>query len=325
LIFCMTAVVTGVPVATTPSGIHYVSASAGAHASYFVRSDGSIDRLKGGSAVSQRVPPPEGTKYIAASAGLHASYFLREDGAVDRTTGGQVDKIETISPAAQGSMKDLFAGKAKYVAVSNSMGPCYLLRSDGKVDCVRSGEVNQTLDNPYVQIAGGTDCSYHLKEDGSVDKIWAKGQVQCTFPGPYVAVATQGIGAKNDKGGGGATSIYFIKADGSVDRASIWASKVETTMVPPTGVKYTAVSCQDTASYLLRSDGAIDRTTGGGKVSNTMNPPPGGTYVYISAGQWASYFVRSDGKIDRTTGGGRISATIDPAAEPEEKGNCTVM
>ena len=63
-------------------------------------------------------------------------------------------------------MKDLFAGKAKYVAVSNSMGPCYLLRSDGKVDCVRSGEVNQTLDSPYVQIAGGTDCSYHLKKDG---------------------------------------------------------------------------------------------------------------------------------------------------------------
>ena len=96
-------------------------------------------------------------------------------------------------------------------------------------------------------------------------------------------------------------------------------------MTPPEGVKYTAVSCQDTSSYLLRSDGAVDRTTGGGKISNTMNPPPGGAYVAISAGQHASYFVRSDGKIDRTTGGGKISVTIDPADEPEEKGNCSVM
>jgi len=317
--------VTGVPVSSPPEGVYYISASSGTHASYFVRSDGSVDRLKGGSTVSQRIPPPEKTKYIAASAGLHASYFLRDDGAVDRTTGSAVDKMDTIWPAAQGSMKDLFAGKAKYVAVSNSMGPCYLLRSDGKVDCVRSGSVTQTLDSPYVQIAGGTDCSYHLKKDGSVDKIWRQGQVNCTFPGPYVAVASQCVSGKNDKGGGGATSIYFIKADGSVDRASILGSKVEMTMTPPAGIKYTAVSCQDTSSYLLRSDGAVDRTTGGGKISNTMNPPPGGAYVQISAGQWASYFVRSDGKIDRTTGGGKVAATIDPAAEPEDKGNCSVM
>jgi hypothetical protein len=174
-----TAVVTGTPVSTTPtSSVYYVSASSGVHASYFVRSDGSVDRLKGGSVPSQRIPPPESTKYIAASAGLYASYLLREDGACDRLTGGSEFKMETIQPSGQGSMKDLFAGKLKYVAVSNSMGPCYLLRSDGKVDCVRSGEVNQTLESPYTQICGGTDCSYHLKKDGSVDKIWAKG-VRC--------------------------------------------------------------------------------------------------------------------------------------------------
>ena len=114
------------------------------------------------------------------------------------------------------------------------MGPCYLLRSDGKVDCVRKGEVNQTLDSPYVQIAGGTDCSYHLKKDGSVDKIWAKGNVNATFPGPYIGVATQCVSAKNDKGGGGATSIYFIKADGSVDRASIWGSTCGGHLFKPT-------------------------------------------------------------------------------------------
>ena len=81
----------------------------------------SIDRVTGllKGKVYQRVPPPEKTKYIAATAGLHASYFLREDGAVDRTTGSKVDEIDTITPPAQGSMKDLFAGKVKYVAVSN--------------------------------------------------------------------------------------------------------------------------------------------------------------------------------------------------------------
>ena len=45
--------------------------------------------------------------------------------------------------------------------------------------------------------------------------------MNCTFPGPYVAVASQCVSGKNDKGGGGATSIYFIKADGSVDDESL--------------------------------------------------------------------------------------------------------
>jgi len=208
--------------------------------------------------------------------------------------------------------------KVTYTSVSNSMGPCYFLRSDGKVDLCRRGAVDQTMDGPYKQLGGGTDVSWLLKADGGVDKIFMNGKVSHTFYAPeqtsYVAIASSCVSAKNDKGGGGPTSMYFIRADGKVDRVNNVQTTydIHSTMEPPPGTQYMAVSCQDSSSYLLRSDGAIDRTTGGGKVNNTMNPPPGGRYVAVSAGQWASYFVRSDGAIDRTTGWGKVSSTISP-------------
>jgi hypothetical protein len=305
-----------------PKTAGYVAISSGVHASYFVRSDGSVDRFKGGAIVA-RITPAKGM-YVMASAGLHATYLLRDDGIIDRTKGGAAIS-ESIAPAEH--------PKITYVAVSNSMGPCYALRSDGMVDLLRSGEVASTLEKtgPYEQVAGGTDASYLLKADGSVDKVFAFGKVNHNFPCPegtaYVTVSTQGISAKNDKGGGGATSVYFIRTDGKVDRVHVMRSVVHTTMEPPAGLRYTAVSCQDTSSYLLRSDGAVDRTTGGGKVSNTMNPPPGGAYTAVSAGQMASYFLRSDGKVDRTTGWGKVSSTISPDAVPDPKAakKCVVM
>jgi hypothetical protein len=302
----------------------YVAITSGVHASYFVRSDGAIDRFQGG-VVIERIACKK-AKYIAASAGLFSSYFLREDGVIDRFK-GPAGVSDSIVPADH--------PKITYVAVSNSAGPCYALRSDDSVDLLRSGdgeEATSTMDTgPYKQIAGGTDVSYHLKKDGTVDKIFAFGKVSHTFPCPsdtqYVAVSGQGISAKNDKGGGGASSVYFIRADGKVDRAYCHRTVIDLTMDPPEGIQYKAISSQDSSSYLLRSDGAVDRTTGGGKISNTMNPPPGGAYVAVSAGQWASYFLRSDGKVDRTTGWGKVSATISPDVEPNPSGakKCAVM
>ena len=43
------------------------------------------------------------------------------------------------------------------------------------------------------------------------------------------------------------------------------SSSINATMEPPPGIKYVAASCQDTSSYLLRSDGAVDRTRGAGE------------------------------------------------------------
>lgn len=56
-----------------------------------------------------------------------------------------------------------------------------------------------------------------------------------------------------------------------------------------------------------------------------MNPPPGQQYVAVSAGQMASYLLRSDGKVDRTTGGGKVSATIEPDDAAPTGGACSVM
>lgn len=304
-------------------GACYIGASSGVVSSWFVRSDGSVDRFRSGR-ITQRVQPPEGTRYVAVTAGIHANYFLRSDGIVDRLVSGS-------SPA--GIQPENFP-KVTYTAVSNSSGPCYLLRSDGKVDLVRRGAVVQTLDGPYKQLGAGTDVSWLLKADGGVDKIFGSGKVAHTFYSPdatsaYTAIASSCVSAKNDKGGGGPTSMYFIRADGKVDRVNNVqiTYDIHSTMVPPSSVQYVAVSCQDTSSYLLRSDGAIDRTTGGGKVTNTINPPPNGRYVAVSAGQWASYFVRNDGQIDRTTGWGVLSSTIKPDTPVAEHSGkaCLIM
>lgn len=323
----MPPVVVGQPVDEENTGVRYVSASAGAEVSYLLRSDGSVDRIRsamGGftkSRVCQRLRPPEKTTYVAASAGVHASYLLRADGAVDRVQGGDEASVkDTITPEDY--------PKVTYTACSNSQGPCYLLRSDGKVDMYRISKDRETLEGPYEFLSGGTEDSYHLKADGSVDRIYAYGKIGSTTPSPentkYIAVGTQCIMHQNQYGAGHLYAIYFVRADGKVDRISgPTGATTVITMEPPEGLTYLAVSSLDQASYLLRSDGAVDRTTGFGKVSNTMNPPPGHQYVHISAGQYASYFVRSDGKVDRTEGSGRVKKTIAPDMDPEE--GCAIM
>ena len=261
-----TPTVTGTPVDVKPVGLHYTSIASGTHSSYFVRSDGQVDRLRGGSKIAQRLAPPEKVKYVQASAGLVATYILRDDGQVDRCLGGS--KLEVHSTLAPQGVP---LGSVTYVAVSNSMGPVYILRSDGKVDLYKGGEFRQSLDGPYLQLSGGTDHSYHLKADASVDRIFSGGEAGHTFQSPadakYVAVATQSVSGKNQHGAGGPTSVYFLRDDGKADRNGCMSSSINATMEPPPGIKYVAASCQDTSSYLLRSDGAVDRTTGGGKVS----------------------------------------------------------
>jgi len=327
----MPPIVVGTPVAENePSGsVKYVSASAGADTTYLVRSDGAVDRVRGGSVkqakVYQRLLPPDRTTYVAASAGIVSSYLLRADGQVDRVKGGNDASVKaTIQPAEY--------PKVKYVAVSNSQGPCYLLRSDGGVDMYRAGKEMEALAAPYTQLSGGTEDSYFLAPDGSVDRVYAFGRVGNTYPAPastkYVGVATQCVMLQNEYGGGHLHAMYVVRADGKVDRITgakqfPGGVKVET-MEPPAGVLYEAASCLDQATYLLRSDGAVDRTTGFGKIDNTMNPPPGQTYVQVSAGQFASYFVRSDGMVDRSEGFGRVQKTLSPEAEQDADG-CSVM
>ena len=77
-------------------------------------------------------------------------------------------------------------------------------------------------------------------------------------------------------------------------------------------LRYVSVSAGENQTYLVRSDGACDRSTGGGKVSHQINPPPGCKFIAASSGAHGSYFVRDDGVVSRTTGGGTISVEISP-------------
>jgi len=95
--------------------------------------------------------------------------------------------------------------------------------------------------------------------------------------------------------------------------------------MPPAsdGAKYTAVSAGTDASYFLRDDGAIDRTTGGDTINGTVRGPMSAPYIAISTqtvgvsngkgariGPTHQYFVRNDGKVDRWKNG-EITSTIE--------------
>jgi len=81
--------------------------------------------------------------------------------------------------------------------------------------------------------------------------------------------------------------------------------------LPPQGAVYTEVSYGRFSTYLLRSDGVIDRSKGSGIV-NSINPPPGKKYIHVASGEHNSYFTRDDGVVDRSTGGGRINSSFQP-------------
>ena len=104
---------------------------------------------------------------------------------------------------------------------------------------------------------------------------------------------------------------YLVRADGAVLRVVTSGFSKDTIMPAPEGAKYIASCAMQSASYLLRDDGAVDRTTGYAKVNQTMLPPIGLRYLQVSAGRSATYLVRSDGRVDRTTGYGKVNSTLE--------------
>lgn len=81
-------------------------------------------------------------------------------------------------------------------------------------------------------------------------------------------------------------------------------------MVPPNGVKYTSVNAGEGVAYLLRDDGKVDRTTGGGKIKRTYACES--KYIAVSAGPSASYLVRADGAVDRISGWKNNTTQMNP-------------
>ena len=77
-------------------------------------------------------------------------------------------------------------------------------------------------------------------------------------------------------------------------------------------IKYIYVSQNNSAVYLLRNDGTIDRSTGSGKIQQRIECETLKVwYVDIACGVTVSYFIRSDGKVDRSEGSGKVHTTID--------------
>lgn len=97
-------------------------------------------------------------------------------------------------------------------------------------------------------------------------------------------------------------------ADGEATVVATAVSAVDAIASP----QYIFLSAGESQTYLVRSDGACDRSTGAGKVSHRINPPPVSKFVAVSSGCYGSYILRDDGVVCRTTGGGNITAEMCP-------------
>ena len=140
----------------------------------------------------------------------------------------------------------------------------------------------------------------------------------------------------------GEFASYLVRDDGIVDRTKGYG-KIDSQMSPPAGTKYVrvsdmfAVTTQHSPNgahkdspgqmYLVREDGAVDRTRGYGTIELTMNPPPGLKYTSASSGLHASYLLQSNGVVARTTGGGKVGkqAKAAGAGAGKREGGCVVM
>ena len=159
----------------------------------------------------------------------------------------------------------------------------------------------------YVFISCGESQSYFVRSDGAVDRS----TVSLHLPPPTHQPPSR-FSARTFPSfvHSGAHLLTYLLAR-SLKQGG---GKVSHTINPPPGTKFIAASSGDYASYLLRDDGVVSRTTGGGKSSNDIHPPGKARYVAVSAGDSQSYFLRDDGVVDRTKGKGVIQTSIEPPA-----------
>ena len=319
--------------ATLVEGAFYSSIDSCEYHLLSLNSQGAVDYGKNGEFFVQ-YKPSTGTKYVMVAAGTHASYLLRDDGVIVRTVGKGVDC--EISPPE----------KVKYTYISSGTYASYFIRDDGKVDRTKgSGKIELTMESPekakYIQVVAGHIKSFFLRDDGIVDFSSGNGKIDgslaCKDDGvTYISMTLQSMGIVTDKTDTNPFQIYFIRSDGSADKYSTRIFGQEKSLIgnvkcnPTTGldVKYISGSTSQQSTYLLRSDGAVDRITSGTTVAQTMNPPPQQKYTTVTAGNSASYLLRSDGKIDRTTGSGVVKSTMEAPEELKAAGKastCCIM
>jgi hypothetical protein len=168
-----------------------------------------------------------------------------------------------------------------------------------------------------------------LRSDGLVDVTRGFGKVDethaCDEAGvTFVAINRQHAAEGDENDDGSNCSNYLIRSDGSVLRLAFGKKQ---SMPAPDGAQYIAACAMQTASYLLRDDGAVDRTKGHAQICHTMMPPVGLRYVSVSAGRHATYLLRSDGRIDRTTGHGKVDSTLEVPSQTtiaKEHDDCVI-
>ena len=278
-----------------------------------------------------RYEPAPGTKYVEASLGALNSYLLRDDGVVVRLAGWCIHAQQKIS------CEFIPPPKVKYIHVSSGYFNSYLLRDDGKVDMIKgAGKIKKTIVPPpstrYIQIIAGHMWTCLLRDDGIIE--WTKGggkinkSTACRDNGVIYTTITSSSAEAESK------QLYALRSDGSADkfvcmsRLSVFklVGNVKCANTIDADVKYVSGSTCPHATYLVRSDGAVDKIKTGVKVAYTLNPPPGQYYVAACAGTAASYLLRSDGKIDRTTRNGIVSSTQEAPVDVQSVSEtCTLM
>jgi hypothetical protein len=312
------------PAGGAASGLKYIAVSNGMSATYLLRNDGVVCRSRGSAAVHSfhAADDAKGVLYTSVAAGPNASYAIRSDGTVDRFTSATAI-IRGIACPDEG---------VAFVSGGCSEANAYLLGSNGVIYRFRSATDISRMEASdgakYVSVSAGQNTSYFVRDDGKIAYSRRSGEIHGLIEPvdgvPFIGVSSQTVGAHGGKGEDLSNQgNYLIRSDGMVIRTT-GSGRLEQRVEPPAGLRYLAASASAAASYYVRSDGAVDRTTrGNGKVTATMNPPPGTRYIAVSAHMNATYLLRSDGIVDRTTGYGKVQKSMLPSDNLAQK-SCAV-
>ena len=287
----------------------------------------------------------EPLKYIS----VQGPHWLRNDGIVERRSSDGRTLLQHRHVPRESPWVALSTGAAGGAHLAQVAEMAWL-RADGAVDLtVTAGYFNFNADARNREAA--------LIHDFKIPVAKYTGRAHVVQPPigcRYTAVAA---GVRHACGAGVAAT-YCLRSDGLVDRITTTTGGMEGGMMPlkrsapvratlstPDGVTYTAVIAGYYASYLVRSDGALDvlsetRAQGnkevseGGRLECTIPAPAGTAYVGMVAhgigGKFGTeraiawkfpfqprqHILRADGAVDVMTPDGRaVASTIEaPAA-----------
>ena len=251
-----------------PPGVTYVSAAAGRHNTFYLRSDGNVVVVSNNFGGVMSIPAlPAGVTYTQVAGGEGFGMLLRSDGVVVAAGDGPFTGETIIPPLPAGVTYTK-------IATSPNGGTTLLLRSDGTVVAITAAIPAPPAGLTYTDFAPLGSSDVLLLSDGSAIGYGANSDGQLDIPPLPAGMTYTQVAA--DLG-----HTVLLRSDGNA--FAFGANQNGQTDIPdlPDGVTYTRIAANENETVLLRSDGKVvfARTS-----PVIMDAPAGTTFTGIAAG-----------------------------------------